>query len=233
MSFRVKFLVTLGGVYVAQVVAYHWMGINYFSVLALSPPDTPTFRWWQVFTFWLTGDPEHTIIYVWGMLAIYWSIEPVVAALGRFSFFMLFFGASLFSISTWWLCSSLFAFMHSPAFGFSASTFAILLVFCRTHSTATLRLILLPVEIKATHFLYFSIFASVLAFLARENPAFGLHLGGLVFAVIYTTRGERFFLGAAHWLVTAPLKARLYWRRRKRGIRLVKTNSNSNSDSIN
>lgn len=226
----VKFIVILGGIYVAQLVCHHWMGIDYFPILALSP-DWPTFRWWQIFTFWLTGTPKLTFHYVIDMWLIYWFAGSVAAALGRFSFFILFFGASLFSISTWWLCSSLFEFMHVPAFGFSASTLAILLVFCQTHKTATLRVMwILPVQ--AIHLLYFVIFASVVAFLARENPTFGLEIGGLVFAIIYTTRGERFFLSAARWLAIAPPKARLYWRKRRRGIRLVR-NSNSNSDSIN
>jgi len=229
-SFRAKFLVVLGGIYVAQIVFDRWMKVDYLSVLALSP-NWQTFKWWQVFTFSLVEYPHFTFHYVWAMWIIYQCVDPVVATLGRLSFFILFFGASLFSISTWWLCSSLLAFMHVQAFGFSASTFAILLVFCRTHNTATLNIMwLLPIQ--ATHFLYFIIFASVVAFLAGENPSFGLHIGGLIFAVIYTARGERLFLGIAHWLATAPLKIRLYWRRRRRGISLVKTNPHSNSDSI-
>jgi membrane associated rhomboid family serine protease len=231
MSFRVKFLVILASIYVVQVISYHWMGIDYPSVLALFPADSPMFRWWQVFTFSLTAPPKLTILYVWEIWVIFSLAEPVVASLGRFSFLVLFFGASLFSILTWWLCSSLFEFMHVPALGFSASTFAILTVFCRTHKTATLKALLLPLTMRALHFFYFCVFASVVAFLARENPHFGLDIGGLVFAVLYTRGGERLFLGTARWLATAPLKMGLYRRRRRPDIRLVKTSSNPNSDS--
>lgn len=234
MSFRAKLLLTLGGSYVVQLLFFHWLKLDYFSVLALSPPDSPTFRWWQILTFSLTGSPGHTIIYVADMWLIYFCAEPVVAVLGRFSFFVLFFGASLFSISTWWLFSSSFKFMHFPAFGFSASTFALLMVFCRTHGTATLQMPqTMWMPIVPTHLLYFFTFGAVTGFLAHENPAFGLEIGGLIFAVIYTTRGERLFLGTAHWFATAPWKMRLRWRRRRRGIRLIEPKSDSKSDSSN
>ena len=226
VTFGFKICVTFGIIYLAEVISYHWMGFDYFSLLALSPIDSPTFRWWQVFTFSLTGRPTFTVDFVWTMVTIYWLGEPVVEALGRFSFFVLFFGASLFSISTWWLCASLFHFMHVEAFGLSASTFAILLVFCRTYKTATVQLMwLLPIQ--AAHFLYFAIFASVVAFLAHENRQFGLQIGGLMFALIYITRGERLFLGIAHWLTSALSKMRTHWRRRRRRIRLVKSNTDS------
>ncbi len=184
-------LIVYAAVYVAQLIGQQWLGIPIFQWLALSPPKTGNFHFWQLVTHPLIHNPNSPIGFLIDCLVFYFFAGTIESALGTRGFLRLYIVAAIGGCGAALVFGSLTSFGVFYS-GMMPSLLSLIVVFGLLQPEATVMLMFV-LPIKAKYISYGTVIVTALTFLAQTNVHGAYHLGGIALAWLY-------FLSPTQWL---------------------------------
>jgi membrane associated rhomboid family serine protease len=191
-----KMLIMYASIYVLVLICEHWLAIPIYGLLALSPPGSGFFHFWQIVTHPLVHDPGAPIGFLINCLVFYFFAGIIESALGTRRFITLYCIAAAGAMVIGLPFSRLAAFSF-PYAGMMASLLALIVIFGLLNPEATI-LLMFVLPIKAKYISYGTVVVTALTFLAKANVHGAYHLGGILFAYLYF-RPPGHFLNANWW----------------------------------
>lgn len=189
-------LLTLGGVFIFQMVLKVWVGQMEYAVFeswfALSVPGILHGFIHTLATYSLLHDPHGIGHIFFNGLMIYFVGRAIQAQLGGGRLFELFFGGAIAGGLVWLLVQ--LARPGADLIGASAGAYALLSFFAlRTwNETLTLYLYIIPIRLTGKQLFYASLLLQVFFFVFTEmapgtigRVAYSAHLGGIGFGWVY------------------------------------------------
>ena len=184
-------LVAYAAVYVIELIGQQWLGIPLFRLLALSPPNSGQFQFWQLVTHPLIHDPGAPIGFLINCLVFYFFAGTIESAMGTRGFLRLYFMAAIGGAVAGLIFGALTS-LNIPYAGMMPSLLALVVVFGLLQPEATV-LLMFVLPLKAKYISYGTIIITTLTFLARTNIQGAYHLGGIALGWLY-------FRSPSHWL---------------------------------
>lgn len=191
-----KMLIMYASIYVLVLICEHWLAIPVYGILALSPPGSGRFHFWQIVTHPLLHDPGAPIGFLIDCLVFYFFAGTIEYALGIRRFIKLYCIAAAGAVVIGLPFSMLAAFSF-PYGGMMASLLALIVIFGLLNPETTI-LLMFVLPIKAKYISYGTVVITALTFLAKANVHGAYHLGGILFAYLYF-RPPSHFLNANWW----------------------------------
>lgn len=179
-------LMMYAAIYVLELICEHWLGIPIYRWLALYPPRSGYFHFWQLVTHPLLHDPGSPIGFLINCLVFYFFAGTIETALGTQRFIRLYIITAIGGAVIGLLFSGLVSF-NVPHAGMMPSLLALIVVFGLLQPEATI-LFMFVLPIKAKYISYGTIIVTALTFLAKANVHGAYHLGGILFAYLYFRR---------------------------------------------
>ncbi|WP_155323052.1 rhomboid family intramembrane serine protease [Desulfosarcina ovata] len=170
-------LIAYAAVYVLELLAEHWMGIPLYQWLALSPPGSGYFQFWQLVTHPLVHDPSAPIGFLIDCLVFYFFAGTIELSLGTAGFLRLYLMAAVGAAIGGLAFSVLFG-VGIPYAGMMPSLLGLIVVFGLLQPETTV-LLMFVLPVKAKYISYGTVVVTALTFLARTNPHGAYHLGGI------------------------------------------------------
>jgi len=189
-------LIVYATVYVLELIGEHWLGIPVYRLLALSPPKSGYFHFWQLVTHPLIHNPGAPIGFLINCVVFYFFAGTIESALGTRSFLRLYLLAALGGAAAGLLFSGLSSFSTAYA-GMMPSLLALIVVFGLLQPESTI-LLMFILPIKAKYISYGTVIITALTFLAQTNVHGAYHLGGIGLAWLYF-RSPTQWLDANWW----------------------------------
>lgn len=188
-------LMVYAAVYVLELLGEHWLGIPLYRWLALSPPGSGNFHWWQLATHPLIHDPTAPIGFLIDCVVFYFFAGTIESALGTRRFLRLYLVATAAAAVAGLIFDRLVG-AGLPFSGMMPGLLALIVVFGLLQPESTV-LLLFVLPVKAKYISYGTVIVTALTFLARTNPYGAYHLGGIAGAW-FTYRPPRRWLDI-HW----------------------------------
>jgi membrane associated rhomboid family serine protease len=176
-------LIVYAAVYVAELIGQHWLGIPVYQLLALSPPGSGHFHFWQLITHPLIHSPGAPIFFLIDCLMFYFFSGSIEAALGTRGFLRLYIIAALGGAVASLIFGSVASF-GVPCAGMMPSLLALIVVFGLLQPEATI-LLMFVLPVKAKYISYGTVIVTALTFLAQTNLHGAYHLGGIGLGWLY------------------------------------------------
>ena len=189
-------LIVYVAVYVLELIGEQWLGLPLFGWLALSPPTSGHFHFWQLVTHPVIHNPGAPIGFLIDCVVFYFFAGTVESALGTNRFLWLYLLAAAGAAAAGLLFGSL-ASSGLPFAGMMPSLLALIVIFGLLQPEATI-LLMFILPIKAKYISYGTVIITALTFLARTNPHGAYHLGGIGLAWL-AFRSPTHWLDANYW----------------------------------
>jgi membrane associated rhomboid family serine protease len=189
-------LIVYAAVYILELIGEQWLGLQLYGLLALSPPYSGQFHYWQLITHPLIHPPGSPIGFLIDCLVFYFFAGTVEAALGTRRFLRLYILAAVGAA----VAGLIFGALTPPGLPFAGmmpSLLALIVVFGLLNPEATV-LFMFVLPIKAKYISYGTVIVTALTFLARTNVHGAYHLGGIALAWFYF-RSPTQWLDADWW----------------------------------
>lgn len=189
-------LIVYVAVYILELIGEQWLGLQLYGLLALSPPKSGQFHYWQLITHPVIHPPGSPIGFLIDCLVFYFFAGTVEAALGTRRFLRLYIFAAVGAA----VAGLIFGALNPPGLPFAGmmpSLLALIVVFGLLNPEATV-LLMFVLPIKAKYISYGTIIVTALTFLARTNVHGAYHLGGIALAWLYF-RSPTQWLDAGWW----------------------------------
>ncbi|MBI9074142.1 MAG: rhomboid family intramembrane serine protease [Desulfatibacillum sp.] len=184
-----KMLIGYGVIYVLELLATHWLGLNVVNGLAIHPVGSTQFGWWQVLTHPFIHNPYGPIGFLITCLVFYFFSSPVQQFFGPTRFLTFFYIAAAGGLVCGLPLANVQAF-SVPFMGMSTSILAMVVVFGFLNPEATI-LLMFVLPIKAKYMSYATIAITAILFLAKADSAGAYHLGGIGAGYLYYKYGGR------------------------------------------
>lgn len=208
-----KLIVGLVAAYIAQLVLENWLGIPIVSLLALTPGSP----WlWQLVTYVLVH-PEHPLMFLLGLLFIWWALSPIEMGFGSRRTLELCLAAVLGGSVPAYLVGIVVP-GSPPLFGSQTIWFGSVAAMTWTFRDRQMSFFgVMPMSAK--QFLLLLVGLSLLMFLASKNHThFVADLGAIAGGI-----------GFIRW-VRRPRSAKRIARKPARGFRVIEGGGGSDSD---
>jgi len=189
-------LIVYAAVYILELIGEQWLGLQLYGLLALSPPKSGLFHYWQLITHPVIHPPGSPIGFLIDCLVFYFFAGTVEAALGTRRFLRLYILAAVGAA----VAGLIFGALTRPGIPFAGmmpSLLAMIVVFGLLNPEATV-LFMFVLPIKAKYISYGTVIVTALTFLARTNVHGAYHLGGIALAWLYF-RSPTQWLDADWW----------------------------------
>ena len=189
-------LIVYAAVYILELIGEQWLGLQLYGLLALSPPKSGFFHYWQLITHPVIHPPGSPVGFLIDCLVFYFFAGTVEAALGTRRFLRLYILAAVGAAAA----ALIFGALTPPGIPFAGmmpSLLALIVVFGLLNPEATV-LFMFVLPIKAKYISYGTVIVTALTFLARTNVHGAYHLGGIALAWLYF-RSPTQWLDANWW----------------------------------